>query len=175
VHSASLAPIFAQIFLNPLLRVSERALIAIEAARVAFAGSEFSGEDMVFDLRGVLMEKAGSNLRHEAAFTTTEGAYTWLIALRAGQVVVLDSRSFYEGPRVHRAVEAAGCRLVFLPPYSPDSLPIELAFAKLKAALCQAAARAQDALDAAIDRAVATITAQDASGFFRHCGYPLAQ
>jgi len=101
-------------------------------------------------------------------------------ALRPGQVVVLDNLSIHKDARVRAAVEATGCRLVFLPPYSPDCSPIEFAFAKVKAALRKAGARAQGALDAAApqgvcDRAVATITAQDARGFFRHCGYPLAQ
>jgi transposase len=96
-------------------------------------------------------------------------------ALRPGQVVALDNLNIHKGPRVRAAIEAAGCRLVFLPPYSPDFSPIEPAFAKLKAALRKVGARAQEALDAAIDQAVAAITPQDARGFFRHCGYPLAQ
>jgi transposase len=96
-------------------------------------------------------------------------------ALRPGQVVVLDNLSVHKDRRVRAAVEAAGCRLLFLPPYSPDCSPIELAWSKVKAALRQAGARAQDALEAAIDLAVTTISAQDARGFFRHCGYPLAQ
>jgi transposase len=90
-------------------------------------------------------------------------------------VVVMKNLTINTAARVRRAVEAAGCRLAFLPPSSPDCSSIELAFAKLKAALRKAGARAQDALDAAIDRAVATITPQDARGCFRHCGYPLAQ
>ena len=96
-------------------------------------------------------------------------------ALRPGQVVVLDNLSIHKDRRVRAAIEAAGCRLLFLPPYSPYFSPIELAFSKVKAALRQAGARAQEALDAAIDRAVAAITPQDARGFFRHCGHPLAQ
>ena len=96
-------------------------------------------------------------------------------ALRPGQVVVLDNLSVHKDRRVRAAVEAAGCRLVFLPPYSPDFSPIELAWSKVKAALRRAGARAQDALDAAADQALATITPQDAAAFFRHCGYSLAQ
>jgi transposase len=96
-------------------------------------------------------------------------------ALRPGQVVVLDNLSVHKDRRVRQAIEAAGCRLAFLPPYSPDCSPIEPAFAKIKSTLRRVGARVQDALDAAIDQAVATITPQDARGFFRHCGYPLAQ
>ena len=72
-------------------------------------------------------------------------------------------------------IEAAGCTLHFLPTYSPDFNPIELAFAKLKTALRAAAARTQAALDAAIQEALEAITQADAQGWFRHCGYSLAR
>jgi len=95
--------------------------------------------------------------------------------LRQGQVVILDNLSAHKDERVRRAVEAAGGRLLFLPAYSPDFNPIELAFAKLKAALRRASARTADALVSAIGAALAAITPADASGFFAHCGYPLAE
>lgn len=95
--------------------------------------------------------------------------------LRPGQVVVLDNASIHKGPAVRAAIEAAGCRLVFLPSYSPDFNPIELAIAKLKAALRRIGARTQGALEAALDEVLPTITAQDARAFFSHCGYSLAQ
>lgn len=94
--------------------------------------------------------------------------------LRPGQVVVLDNLNVHKAATIRAAIEAAGCTLLFLPPYSPDFAPIELAFAKVKAALRRAAARTQAALEAALDAAVATITPRDAHGFFTHCGYPLA-
>ena len=90
-----------------------------------------------------------------------------------GQTVVLDNLAVHKGVAVRRLVEARGCRLLFLPPYSPDFAPIEQAFSKLKAALRRAKARTRDALDAAIAAALATITAQDAVGWFRHCHYRL--
>ena len=55
--------------------------------------------------------------------------------LRPGQVVVLDNLSVHKAAAAREAIEAAQCSLLFLPPYSPDFSPIELAFAKLKAAL----------------------------------------
>ena len=88
-----------------------------------------------------------------------------------GQTVVLDNLSVHRDAAVRRAIEARGCRLLFLPAYSPDLSPIELAFAKLKEALRRAAARTQEALEAAIAAALETITAADARGWFRHCGY----
>jgi transposase len=84
-----------------------------------------------------------------------------------------------EGAADHHVVEAyieqllaaVGCQLWFLPPYSPDLAPIELAFAKIKQAVRRAAARTSDALEAAIAHALTTITANDAQGFFAHCGF----
>jgi transposase len=61
--------------------------------------------------------------------------------LRPGQTVVLDNLSVHRAAPVRRAVEAAGCRLLFLPPYSPDLNPIEQAWSKLKALLRSAGAR----------------------------------
>jgi transposase len=95
--------------------------------------------------------------------------------LRPGQVVVMDNASIHTGAAVREAIEAARCTLRFLPPYSPDFAPIELAFAKLKAALRAAGARTHAALHAAIATALRQITAADARGFFRHCGYSLTQ
>jgi transposase len=93
--------------------------------------------------------------------------------LRPGQVVVLDNLSVHRGTRVRELVEAAGCRLLFLPAYSPDFNPIELAFAKLKPALRRAAARTFDDLVGATGAALAAVTAADARGYFAHCGFPL--
>ena len=93
--------------------------------------------------------------------------------LRPGQVVVLDNLSAHKGDAIRALVEAAGCALLFLPPYSPDFAPIEQAFGKLKAALRRAGARTRAALEVAIGAALDTITAADAAGWFRFCGYAL--
>jgi transposase len=92
-------------------------------------------------------------------------------ALRPGQTVVLDNLSPHKAPRVRALIEAAGCRLLFLPPYSPDFNPIEPAWSKLKALLRGAGARTTDALHAALSALVDAITPSDARAFFRHCGY----
>lgn len=92
-------------------------------------------------------------------------------ALRPGQVVVLDNLSVHRGARVRALIEAAGCRLLFLPAYSPDYNPIEQALAKLKAHLRRVGARTFDALVAAIGTALAAITAADARAFFASGGY----
>jgi len=70
-----------------------------------------------------------------------------------------------------RLVEARGCRLPFLPPYSPDDNPIELAFATLKAALRRAAARTRADLATATAAALDASTPTEAANWFRHCGY----
>jgi transposase len=96
-------------------------------------------------------------------------------ALRPGQVVVLDNLSAHKDERVREAVEGAGGRLLFLPAYSPDLNPIELAFAKVKTHLRRAAARERPALETAIREAIDAVTAADARGFFAHCGFPLPE
>ena len=93
-------------------------------------------------------------------------------SLHAGQVVVLDNLSIHQGTGVKEAIEARGCRLLFLPTYSPDFSPIEEAFSKLKTLLRRVGARTREALQEAIATALTLITAQDALGWFTHCGYP---
>ncbi len=92
--------------------------------------------------------------------------------LRPGQVVVLDNLSVHKSAAARGAVEAAGCRLVFLPTYSPDFNPIELAFAKAKLALRRAEARSVEAVVVAVGSALASVSAADAQAFYRHAGYP---
>lgn len=94
-------------------------------------------------------------------------------ALEPGQVVVLDNLGAHRPAEVRAIVEARGARLLYLPGYSPDLNPIELAFGTLKAALRRAGARTREALEAAIAQALAAIPPEQVRGFFAHCGYPL--
>ena len=98
-----------------------------------------------------------------------------LPALRPGQVAVVDNVGAHQPDRMRALVEAAGCRLVFLPAYSPDLSPVEEAFSKIKALVKAAGARTRAALDAAIAVALAAVTATDAAGWFAHAGYPILQ
>jgi transposase len=91
--------------------------------------------------------------------------------LRSGQVVMMDNLSAHKGERVRELIEKRGCELLYLPPYSPDLNPIEEAFSKVKALLRKVAARSRGALVEAMGAALGAITAQDAHGFFGHCGY----
>jgi transposase len=95
--------------------------------------------------------------------------------LRPGQILVLDNVATHKSGALRRLVEGAGCRLRFLPPYSPDLSPIEEAFAKFKALLRRAEARTVAALEAAIGEALDAITPRDARHFFAHCGYGTAK
>jgi transposase len=94
-------------------------------------------------------------------------------SLRPGQTVVLDNLSVHKSAPAQALIEAAGCRLCFLPPYSPDFNPIEPVFAKIKTALRAAAARSHDDLLAATGAALDAVTAEDAAGCYADCGYPL--
>lgn len=91
--------------------------------------------------------------------------------LRTGQVVVMDNLTAHKGERVKELIERRGCELLYLPPYSPDFNPIEEAFAKIKSLMRKAEARTREALLAAMGTAISTLSAQDARGFFEHCGY----
>jgi transposase len=95
-------------------------------------------------------------------------------SLPSGQVVVMDSLGAHKGGRVRELVEGRGCELIYLPTYSPELNPIEQAFSKLKGLLRGAEARSRAALIEAMGRALGTVTATDARGFFRHCGYRTA-
>jgi len=98
----------------------------------------------------------------------------WLLpTLRHGTTVVLDNLSVHKNPAARAAIEAAGCHVRFLPPYSPDFNPIELAFSKLKTHLRGVAARAFDPLVEAIGEGLTAISPVDIAGWYRHCGYPL--
>lgn len=90
--------------------------------------------------------------------------------VRPGQVVILDNAAAHRDARVAALIQAAGARVVYLPPYSPHLNPIELAWAKVKQVLRKAAARTVDALYHAWAEALQTLTPSDAKGFFQHVG-----
>lgn len=91
--------------------------------------------------------------------------------LRPGDTVMMDNLSSHKRVGVRQAIEAVGARLVYLPPYSPDLNPIELAFAKLKALLRRAATRAIDQLEETIGALLKNFPFHECSAYFRHCGY----
>ena len=105
--------------------------------------------------------------------------FDWYIAeqlaptLRPGQVVVVDNLSAHKAESIRQAIEARGCELLFLPPYSPDFTPIEQAFSKIKAILRGLGARTRETLQEAVHLAIQAITHDDALAWFAHAGYAL--
>ena len=93
--------------------------------------------------------------------------------LTAGDMVVMDNLAAHKAPGIQQMLARRRVRLLYLPPYSPDLSPIEPCWSKVKTALRKAKARTREALDTAITDALGTITAMDALGWFRHCGYAL--
>lgn len=91
--------------------------------------------------------------------------------LRPGQVVVLDNHKVHKSPAARQAIEAAGCRLCFLPPDSPDFNPIEQMFAKMKHVLRRQRPGTVDQVITATGTAMAAITPQDAHNYFVAAGY----
>lgn len=92
-------------------------------------------------------------------------------SLSPGQTVIWDNLSVHKSATAQHLIEATGCQVRFLPPYSPDFAPIEHAFSKLKTFLRRTQARTRAALDDAITAGLARITAADARAWFHHCGY----
>ena len=92
-------------------------------------------------------------------------------SLSPGDIVVMDNLPAHKVGGVREMVEAAGARLLYLPPYSPDFNPIEQAFAKLKALLRKAAARTLDALPTAIAAALDAFAPHECANYFTAAGY----
>ena len=91
--------------------------------------------------------------------------------LTPGDIVVMDNLPAHKVAGVRQAVEAAGATLLYLPPYSPDFNPIEMAFSKLKALLRKAAARTRDDLWDATAKAIDTFTPGECENYFAAAGY----
>ena len=91
--------------------------------------------------------------------------------LQAGDIVILDNLPAHKASGVREAIEAAGARMLFLPPYSPDFNPIENAFAKFKSILRKAAARTVPELWDAIRDALPRFTPEECANYFTAAGY----
>jgi transposase len=91
--------------------------------------------------------------------------------LRRGDIVVLDNLSAHKVTGVAETIAAAGAQLFYLPPYSPDYNPMELAWSKIKSQLRTASARTRRKLQRCLQTALREITSQEARAWFRHDGY----
>ena len=91
-------------------------------------------------------------------------------------VIVMDNAQVHRHSIIRDMIEEAGCKLVMLPPYSPDYNPIEMAFSIMKKWIAQhhiefAEAVVAGEIDFFFSFAMSTIGSRQAMGFFRHCGY----
>ena len=91
--------------------------------------------------------------------------------LTPGDIVIMDNLPAHKVSGVRHAIENAGARLVYLPPYSPDLNPIEMTFSKLKTILRKAAARTVDALWQAVTDALDAFTPEECQNDFAAAGY----
>ena len=91
--------------------------------------------------------------------------------LTPGDIVVMDNLPAHKVTGVRHAIEQAGATLLYLPPYSPDFNPIEMAFSKLKATLRQAAARTVDDLWDAVAQSLDEFTPTECRNYFAAAGY----
>lgn len=85
-----------------------------------------------------------------------------------GQVVVMDNLSSHHRASIRALIEAHGCTLLYLSPYSPDFNPIEMLFSKLKALVRGWPGTSVQALCGSIGRALQAVTPQNIFGWFRH-------
>ena len=92
-------------------------------------------------------------------------------ALKPGDLVVMDNLSSHKIPAVRERIEKVGAQLLYLPPYSPDLNPIEMAFSKLKAHLRKAAERSVDALWNRIGLILDDFSPTECANFFKAAGY----
>lgn len=108
----------------------------------------------------------------------TESLLAWVGSelvptLMPGDIVIWDNLRIHKDPAVAALITAAGARLEFLPPYSPELNPIEEAWSKTKTFLRTAKARTLDHLLNALGDALIAISATDCAGWFLHAGYGL--
>lgn len=95
-------------------------------------------------------------------------------SLRPRNIVVMDNLGSHKAQATKDAIERAGARLIFLPPYSPDLNPIKQTFSKIKCVLRKAMGQTVQAVEAAIADVIPAITPTECSNYFRNAGYASA-
>lgn len=94
--------------------------------------------------------------------------------LQAGDIVVLDNLGSHKGKAVRSTIRAAGAKLLFLPPYSPDLNPIEQAFAKLKHWMRHAQPRSADEIYTSLQAILDTFKPSECAEYLKNSGYASA-
>jgi transposase len=93
--------------------------------------------------------------------------------LQSGDILFMDNLSAHKVAGLEELIRSHGAHLIYLPPYSPDFNPIELAWSKVKSILRRLKARTWPDLIEALKQALQAITTQDILGWFAHCGYAI--
>lgn len=96
-----------------------------------------------------------------------------LLTLQPGDILFMDNLSAHKVTGLEELIHSRGAHLIYLPPYSPDFNPIELAWSKVKTILRRLKARTLPDLIEALKEALHAITKQDIHGWFAHCGYAI--
>lgn len=91
--------------------------------------------------------------------------------LAEGDIVILDNLGSHKGAAARSAIKAAGARMWFLPPYSPDLNPIEMVFAKMKHWLRDASERTVEATWRRIGAVLDRFSPEECGRYLKHCGY----
>ena len=155
--------------------------------RIIFGFPAGGGSDAIARLMGQwLSERLGqpfvienrpgnvTNIATEAVIRAPADGYVkqcLVPALRRGETVLMDNLPVHKVAGVAEAIEAAGATLIYLPKYSPDLNPIELAFSKLKSHLRKAAEHTIPRLLRRIGCVARDFSARECTNFFRHAGY----
>jgi transposase len=94
--------------------------------------------------------------------------------LEAGSVLVLDNARIHQGGNIEKIVKKAGCSVLYLPPYSPDLSPIELAWSWIKRFVRRLGPRDEPSREEAVNKAITALPDEFATGWFAKCGYALS-
>jgi transposase len=125
-------------------------------------------------LRGAVAPKAYDHAMNAATFEAWL-EHGLLPALEEGDIVVLDNLKAHKSPRVAEILARKNCTVRYLPPYSPDFNPIEMAISKLKAALRKLAERTVAGLIAVLEGAAGLFKRDECENYFHTCGYEPAE
>jgi len=125
-------------------------------------------------LRGVVAPKAYDHAMNAETFEAWLEHHL-LPTLEEGDIVVLDNLKAHKSPRVAEILARKNCTVRYLPPYSPDFNPIEMAISKLKSTLRKLAERTVAGLLAILEGCAGLFKPADCQSYFRACGYDPAE
>jgi transposase len=125
-------------------------------------------------LRGAVARKAYDHAMNATTFETWL-EHCLLPTLEEGDIVVLDNLKAHKSPRVAEILARKNCTVRYLPPYSPDFNPIEMAISKLKATLRKLAERTVAGLIAVLEGSAGLFKRDKCENYFETCGYEPAE